>query len=653
MAHRLSGFPGGKGGRGGKGMAERSFAELLAAHLDAGTRPGLKPGAVGGKWTAPAFGTATNVDQRTVRNWRSSRKSTLPDEEDLGFILDALFADDPTLRAERQALQDAWDAASLRKASVTLAAAQPEPDGAIFVEGDNRLELQQGLPDDDAVSRQPGIARRQALIVEKLQDLMAAVGNRLDNQRGWRPLPTKAQRLLAALENTPAEAIPGQLVELYDRTMSLASFVELDDALGKAPGAADDPLDPDIRRALADALSTLAPWLRSFPSVVAWDTARHDALTRPELFAAVRAQLDDARALIRLAGEAEALSPEDVARAIEPLETARLEGFQAEKAGYRGLATARNLLTRTIGIKALALTAALYSGAIASDFSTKSRLVQSVGTFLERAEDQALRLAAHLPGDLAAAIRHVLTRRVRDDETQHGVLAPPPSHQRDPPPDFDMGEVKRMVLAGQAPPAAWVPFIHQLDFIGEPLSDLTPLSGLTSLQSLYLNKTHVVDVTPLSGLSGLRGLSLQHTQVADVTPLSGLTNLQLLEVDNTQVVDVTPLSGLIGLQSLLLRGTQVTDVTPLSRLTRLVTLRLEGTQVADVTPLSGLTDLKALYLTGTRVVDVTPLSGLTGLTVHRDGRSFKPSEGDGAPPRGAARVTSGSGGQSPPNRRPN
>ncbi|WP_439551016.1 leucine-rich repeat domain-containing protein, partial [Falsiroseomonas sp.] len=606
MTHRLSGFPGGKAGKGGKQVAERAFHELLAGHLDAGTRPGLTAGAVGGKWTAVAFGKAVRVSDRTVRNWRTTGKGTRPSAETLEFILDALFGDDATLRAERLELQDAWDRGA-------LADAEPEPDGAIFVEGEERLELQQGTADDDAVARQPGIARRQALIVEKLQDLVEALGNRLDNQRGWRPLPRTAQRLLAALENMPPEAIPAQLVELYDRTMSLASFVDQDDALGSAQGATDDPLEPDLRRALADALSSLAPWLRSFPSVVQWDSARQDALTRPELFAAVRAQLDDARALIRLAGEANALSAEDVALANEPLETARRDGFQAEKAAYRGLATARNLLTRATGIRALALTAAFYSGAVASDFSTKSTVAQTVSTFLATAEGHALRLAKGMPGEVAAAIRHVLTRRADDEGRSDGEPALPATEQRQRPEGFDLEAVKRLVLASEAPPAEWRPFIVELDLSQTQIADLSPLSGLSSLKSLDLRGTQVADVSPLAGLASLQSLNLMTTQVADVSPLAGLSSLQSLKLWGTKVADLSPLSGLSSLQSLDLMDTQVVDVSPLSGLSSLRLLNLWGTLVADISPLSGLSSLQSLDLIGTQVADVSPISGLSGL----------------------------------------
>jgi hypothetical protein len=114
-------LPGGNGGRGGKEPESESFAVLLSRHLDAGTRPNLKAGAVGQQWTAPDFARAADASDRTVRNWRSG--ATLPKVEDLAFILDALFGDDARLRPDRSALQDAWDAAHAVRAGLGLPAA--------------------------------------------------------------------------------------------------------------------------------------------------------------------------------------------------------------------------------------------------------------------------------------------------------------------------------------------------------------------------------------------------------------------------------------------------------------------------------------------------------------------------------------------------
>lgn len=605
-------MPGGTGGKGGKPLDNDGFAARLSAHLDSGTRPGLKPGAVGGKWTAPAFGKAVGVSQRTVRNWRNG--STLPEAENIPFLLDALFGDEPGPAGERTALHEAWDAAHWSRTRDTLAAATPEPDGTVFTEQEGRLVPAPAPASDHAAAALPAVVNRHPILLEKLDDLLDAIGTRLDNQPSWRALPRMAQRLRAALDRPPAE-LPDRLDELYDRTASLASFVELDDRLGQDPNAAANPLDADLRRPLADALASLAPWLRSFPSVLAWDSARADMLTRQDLFATLRPRLADARALIQAAETSGVLSAEDAARVMTPLDTAEREGFQAEKAGYRGVATARNLLVAT-GLSV----ASFYAGAVASDFATKSALVPSAGSMLAQAEAAALRLASDLPADLAEATRYILRHResfvlkALTPLTELPTMPPSPTLRRDPATGFDPEQVKRLVLAGEAPPPEWVPFITDLNLSGETaFSDLRPLIGLTSLRGLSLDQTAVTDLQLIAGLTSLNALGLNETSVTDLQPIAGLAKLQRLSFDETIVTNIKPLTGLLNLEVLSLRGTVPSDLKPLAGLTGLRELYLDNVGMTDLRPLARLRNLEVLSLNEVSLWDLRPLSGLKKL----------------------------------------
>ena len=155
--------------------------------------------------------------------------------------------------------------------------------------------------------------------------------------------------------------------------------------------------------------------------------------------------------------------------------------------------------------------------------------------------------------------------------------------------------------------------IHKLSLSEFQVSDLSPISRLTSLQYLSLDGTQVSDLTPLADLASLQHLSLDGTQVSDLTPLADLASLQHLSLDGTQVSDLTPLADLASLQHLSLDGTQVSDLTPLADLASLRFLLLDGTQVSDLTPLADLASLRFLWLDGTRVSDLTPLAHLTSL----------------------------------------
>jgi hypothetical protein len=111
--------------------------------------------------------------------------------------------------------------------------------------------------------------------------------------------------------------------------------------------------------------------------------------------------------------------------------------------------------------------------------------------------------------------------------------------------------------------------------IRSQISDLSPLAGLSGLQSLVLSGAPIVDMSPLAGLKTLQSLYLEDTQVFDVSPLAGLDSLRILTLDGTRVNNVEPLAGLTSLQTLSLDRTKVVDVSPLARLSRLTILGLD------------------------------------------------------------------------------
>ncbi len=162
-------------------------------------------------------------------------------------------------------------------------------------------------------------------------------------------------------------------------------------------------------------------------------------------------------------------------------------------------------------------------------------------------------------------------------------------------------------------PLAGLSALQSLDCTGTKVSDLSPLAGLSALQSLDCTGTKVSDLGPLAGLSALQSLDCSYTQVSDLGPLAGLSALQLLYCIGTQVSDLGPLAGLSALQSLDCSGTHVSELGPLAGLSALRSLYCWNTQVSELGPLAGLSALQSLACSQTEVSDLGPLAGLSAL----------------------------------------
>ena len=99
-----------------------------------------------------------------------------------------------------------------------------------------------------------------------------------------------------------------------------------------------------------------------------------------------------------------------------------------------------------------------------------------------------------------------------------------------------------------------------------PISDLTPLSRLTSLRHLNVAGCEISDICPLRTLRNLQILLLGYNRISDITPLANLTHLTDLYLDHNQIVDVRPLQGLIRLKHLEIENNQIADFSPLDGL---------------------------------------------------------------------------------------
>ena len=155
--------------------------------------------------------------------------------------------------------------------------------------------------------------------------------------------------------------------------------------------------------------------------------------------------------------------------------------------------------------------------------------------------------------------------------------------------------------------------LESLNLEANSIADVSALSGLTSLTYLNLYKNSISDISALSGLTSLTWLNLFNNSITDVSALSGLTNLEGLNLINNSIADVSALSGLTNLEYLYLISNSITDVSGLSGLTSLIELFLDANSITDVSGLSGLTSLRKLYLRSNSIADVSALSGLTSL----------------------------------------
>jgi internalin A len=207
------------------------------------------------------------------------------------------------------------------------------------------------------------------------------------------------------------------------------------------------------------------------------------------------------------------------------------------------------------------------------------------------------------------------------------------------------------------------------------IANLTPLTAMTQLVSLFVGYTSVADITPLQGLTNLQRVHLNGTLVDDISALlnnSGLGSGDFVDLSDTAVtcadaaalaakgVSVTQTCsaefllasefcsdysdfdlgtftdaalegavrsalgigggddltcGLLGsLESLSTTLLGITNLTGAQNLTGATSLYFNRNSISDVAPVSTLAGLTTLELGANNISDVSMLNGLTGLT---------------------------------------
>lgn len=153
------------------------------------------------------------------------------------------------------------------------------------------------------------------------------------------------------------------------------------------------------------------------------------------------------------------------------------------------------------------------------------------------------------------------------------------------------------------------PYIHDLSAL-RYFTNLTYLGLGYAVQNAE-NPLLPVDISPLAGLTRLESLQMGGLVIDDLHALSRMERLISLSVYNGgQPMDLSPLAGLANLQALTLRNNEITDISALRGLRKLIYLDLEGNRISDVSPIAGLTGLTRLFLSGNPISDYSSLAAV-------------------------------------------
>lgn len=150
--------------------------------------------------------------------------------------------------------------------------------------------------------------------------------------------------------------------------------------------------------------------------------------------------------------------------------------------------------------------------------------------------------------------------------------------------------------------------VHSFHFTTESITDISPVRAFPGVSILRCDGSQrggrLSDLSPLKGMT-LTYFTCYNNPVSDLSPFTGMATLRDLQCGYTGVKDLSPLNGM-SLTNLSCYGTRVSSLSPLIGM-KLLTLNISNTPISDFSPLREM-PLTGLYCTGSRVSDLSPLA---------------------------------------------
>ena len=149
-----------------------------------------------------------------------------------------------------------------------------------------------------------------------------------------------------------------------------------------------------------------------------------------------------------------------------------------------------------------------------------------------------------------------------------------------------------------------------------PLTDLSPLWGLTNLEHLCLTQCRTItDISPLWRLTKLKHLELDENEITDISALMGMLDVEYLRLSHNEISNISALTYFDKLEKIYLSSCEIGNITALGNKPNLKTVFLNSCCLTDLSPLINSTLLEYVVLDKNEITDLSPLTGATNMAV--------------------------------------
>ncbi len=126
--------------------------------------------------------------------------------------------------------------------------------------------------------------------------------------------------------------------------------------------------------------------------------------------------------------------------------------------------------------------------------------------------------------------------------------------------------------------------------------DTCLFAPMKNLKEVFLGPGKVWDLSPLAGLSQLETVRVAGNPVEDISPLAELEKMDRIDISDTKVKDISPMKNMTKLTEVTLDGAPVEDIGALASAPDLEMLSIKRTQIKSLDPIKDAKKLKQLFI---------------------------------------------------------
>ncbi len=294
-------------------------------------------------------------------------------------------------------------AATLAQYSVSI----PTGSAVVTVGSKFALELKSTATDESIAKRIAENGRKKAA-ERKASRLADAAKLRLGNYGVWNDL-------IDALSDTsewlalPAPDMAKRIGVAWENSVTIGSFIELDDQLRLSRDSIHQPLDDDLRRSLVDVNASLGTLVREFPSGQEMDNRHREWIAKSEA-------VEVSKAILANVKQTHILLEEFVPLIDRALRAANPDTTQAKKSGAWGVGTIKK-----IGLASLVAGGSLLGtvagdvvggvgGEVGAEIARESGLSRTAAELVVHSKAELIELVSDEPADIRYAVEELIRR---------------------------------------------------------------------------------------------------------------------------------------------------------------------------------------------------------------------------------------------------